>query len=115
MRDVIFDSHFDKRGRFGRLAQAVASNPQCIGIGLGEDTGLLITEGNYMEAIGSGMIVIIDGHNIKHSNIADLADGSPISIENLVVHFLAKGNKYILNERKYIAMHEDAYAKTEVE
>ncbi len=115
MRDVIFDSHFDKRGRFGRLAQAVASNPSCIGIGLGEDTGLLITDGNYMEAIGSGMIVIIDGHNIRHSNIADLADGSPISIENLIVHFLAKGNKYILSERKYIAMHENEYAKTEVE
>ncbi|MBK7691082.1 MAG: cyanophycinase [Bacteroidetes bacterium] len=115
MRDVIFDSHFDKRGRFGRLAQAVASNPSCIGIGLGEDTGLLITDGNYMEAIGSGMIVIIDGHNIRHSNIADLADGSPISIENLIVHFLAKGNKYILSERKYLAMHENEYAKTEVE
>jgi cyanophycinase len=115
MRDVIFDSHFDKRGRFGRLAQAVASNPQCIGIGLGEDTGLLITDGNFMEAIGSGMIVIIDGHNIRHSNIADLADGSPISIENLIVHFLAKGNKYILSDRKYIAMQEHEYAKTEVE
>jgi cyanophycinase len=115
MRDVIFDSHFDKRGRFGRLAQAVAANPSCIGIGLGEDTGLLITGGNYMEAIGSGMIVIIDGHNIRHSNIADLADGSPISIENLTVHFLAKGNRYVLNERKYIAMNENEYAKTEVE
>ena len=41
MGDVIIDSHFDKRGRFGRLAQAVASNPSCIGIGLGEDTGVL--------------------------------------------------------------------------
>ena len=31
MDDVIFDSHFEKRGRFGRLAQAVAANPSCIG------------------------------------------------------------------------------------
>ncbi|MBL7767301.1 MAG: cyanophycinase [Chitinophagaceae bacterium] len=115
MKDVIFDSHFDKRGRFGRLAQAVAANPSCIGIGLGEDTGLLITDGNNMEAIGSGMIIIIDGHHIRHTNIADLAEGSPISIENLMVHLLAKGNHYILRERKYIAMNEDAYAKTEVE
>jgi hypothetical protein len=41
MNDVIFDSHFEKRGRFGRLAQAIATNPSCIGIGLGEDTGML--------------------------------------------------------------------------
>ena len=34
MQDVIFDSHFEKRGRFGRLAQAIATNPACIGIGL---------------------------------------------------------------------------------
>ncbi|HYC40880.1 MAG TPA: cyanophycinase [Chitinophagaceae bacterium] len=100
--DVIIDSHFEKRGRFGRLSQAVASNPQCIGIGLGEDTGMLITEGNKMEAIGSGLVVIIDGHDILHSNIADIPDGNPISIENLKVHFCEKGNGYLLRERQFL-------------
>lgn len=114
MKDVIFDSHFDKRGRFGRLAQAVATNPACLGIGLGEDTGLLIKEGESMEAIGSGMIIIIDGHEIKHTNIADLADGCPISIENLKVHFLAKGDKFILSSRKYIEMDAYMYEKTDL-
>ena len=115
MGNVIFDSHFDKRGRFGRLAQAVATNPQCIGIGLGEDTGLLISDGNHMEAIGSGMIIIIDGHHIGYTNIADLADGAPISIENLIVHFLAKGDTYKLNERTFIEQPEHNYEKTPVE
>ncbi len=115
MGNVIFDSHFDKRGRFGRLAQAVATNPSCVGIGLGEDTGLLITEGNHMEAIGSGMIIIIDGHNIGYSNIADLADGKPISIENLKVHFMAKGDKYTLNKLAFSGQTEDNYEKTTVE
>ncbi|MFT3981712.1 MAG: cyanophycinase [Ferruginibacter sp.] len=99
--DVIIDSHFEKRGRFGRLAQAVASNPSCIGIGLGEDTGMLIT-GATMEAIGSGLVIIVDGHDIRHSNIADIPDGNPISIENLKVHFCEKGNGYSLTERKFI-------------
>lgn len=103
MDNVIFDSHFEKRGRFGRLAQAVAANPSCIGIGLGEDTGMLITEGNKMEAIGSGLVMIIDGHDIKHSNIADIPDGNPISVENLKVHLCEKGNGYWVNERKFIA------------
>lgn len=102
LNSVIIDSHFEKRGRFGRLAQAVASNPGCIGIGLGEDTGMLITEGNKMEAIGSGLVVIIDGHDILHSNIADIPDGNPISIENLKVHFCEKGNGYLIKERKYM-------------
>ena len=102
IESVIFDSHFEKRGRFGRLAQAIATNPSCIGFGLGEDTGMLITEGNKMEAIGSGLVMIIDGHDILHSNIADIADGNPISIENLKVHFCEKGNGYLLRERKFI-------------
>ena len=102
MDDVIFDSHFEKRGRFGRLAQAVASNPSCIGIGLGEDTGVLISNGNKMEAIGSGLVVILDGHDIRHSNIADIPDGCPISIENMKVHFLEKGNGYLAMERIFI-------------
>ena len=100
--DVIVDSHFEKRGRFGRLAQAIATNPQCIGIGLGEDTGMLILEGNKMEAIGSGLVIIIDGHEIGHSNIADIPDGNPISIENLKVHFCEKGNGYWQRERKFL-------------
>lgn len=100
---VIIDSHFEKRGRFGRLAQAVATNPSCIGIGLGEDTGMLITEGNRMEAIGSGLVVILDGHDIVHSNIADIPDGYPISLENLKVHFCEKGNGYLLNERRFLS------------
>jgi len=103
IKDVIIDSHFDKRGRFGRLAQAVASNPSCIGIGLGEDTGVLITGNNHLEAIGSGLVIIVDGHGIHHSNIADLTDGSPISIENLIVHVMTKGNSYDLKSRKFRA------------
>ena len=99
---VIIDSHFEKRGRFGRLVQAVACNPSSIGIGLGEDTGMLITEGNKMEAIGSGLVVIIDGHEILHSNIADIPEGNPISIENLKVHFCEKGNGYLVKERKFL-------------
>ena len=102
VKSIIIDSHFEKRGRFGRLVQAVASNPSCIGIGLGEDTGMLITEGNKMEAIGSGLVVIVDGHDILHSNIADIPDGNPYSIENLKVHVCEKGNGFLVMERKFL-------------
>jgi cyanophycinase len=99
--NVIIDSHFDKRGRFNRLAQAVASNPQCTGIGLGEDTGVVITEGNQLEVVGSGAVVIVDGKDIRHSNITDISEGAPISIEGLKVNILVKGNGYLLKERKF--------------
>lgn len=107
MDNVIFDSHFEKRGRFSRLAQAVASNPSCIGIGLGEDTGMIVTEGNRMQAIGSGLVIIVDGHEVRHSNIADIPEGNPISVENLKVHFCENGNGYLVAERKFIIEAED--------
>lgn len=101
--NVIIDSHFDKRGRFNRLAQAVASNPQCTGIGLGEDTGVIVTGGNHLEVVGSGAVVIVDGKDIRHNNITDVGMGEPISLENLRVNILVRGNEYLLKERKFIA------------
>ncbi|MFP5041851.1 cyanophycinase [Parasediminibacterium sp. JCM 36343] len=102
MKTVIFDSHFEKRSRFARLAQAVAANPSCIGIGLGEDTGMIVTEGNRMEAIGSGLVIIVDGHNINFTNIADIPEGNPISLENLKVHFCTRGNGFLVEERQFL-------------
>jgi cyanophycinase len=55
-----------------------------------------------MEAIGSGLVIIIDGHDILHSNIADIPDGNPVSLENLKVHFCEKGNGYLIRERKFL-------------
>jgi cyanophycinase len=101
--NVIIDSHFDKRGRFNRLAQAVASNPQCTGIGLGEDTGVIVTHGNHLEVVGSGAVVIVDGKDIRHSNITDVGMGEPIAVENLRVNILVRGNQYLLKERQFIA------------
>lgn len=101
MKDVIIDSHFVQRGRFGRLAQAVASNPACIGIGLGEDTAVVVTAGYHLEAIGSGLIVVVDGHEMRHTNITEIPDGTPVSIERLLVHIMAQGDVYDLNIRKF--------------
>ncbi len=101
MHNVIIDTHFDKRGRFNRLAQAVAAQPGAIGIGLGEDTGIIVSEGRELKAIGSGSVVIIDGRKIDYNNIADIELGAPISVENIIVHIMSKGDLYNLETRKF--------------
>ena len=102
LQNVIIDTHFDKRGRFNRLAQAVAAQPGAIGVGLGEDTGVVVSEGNLLKAIGSGSVIIIDGKNIDYNNIADIRFGEPISVENIIVHIMSKGDAYNLEKRKFI-------------
>lgn len=98
--DVIIDTHFVHRGRIGRLFQAVVGNPRILGIGLGEDTGLLIKNATNMEAIGSGLVILVDGRNIRDTNITQIEMGAPISIEHLVVHVMSMHDHYDLKEHK---------------
>ena len=99
--NVIIDTHFVQRGRIGRLFQAVVGNPKTLGIGLGEDTGLLIKQGDSMEALGSGLVIIVDGRHILDTNITDVALGEPISIKNLVVHVMSQADIYCLSKHDF--------------
>ena len=100
INNVIIDTHFVKRGRIGRLFQSVVSNPMMLGIGLGEDTGLLITNDNEMEAIGSGLVIIVDGREIKNTNITEIRLGEPISINHLVTHVMSMHDTFDLSTCK---------------
>ncbi len=98
--ELIFDTHFIQRGRFGRQSEAVAKFPDLIGIGLAEDTGMIISNGNDCTVIGSGMAIIFDGSNLSHNNEADLQEGAPMTMANLTIHVLSNGDKYDIAKRK---------------
>jgi len=108
INNVIVDTHFVQRGRIGRLMYACASNPINLGIGLGEDTGLLITNGNYMEAIGSGLIMLVDATHMRDTNMTDVEMGNPISIEHLICHVMTLGDFYDLKHKKLTISHKKA-------
>jgi cyanophycinase len=98
--NAMIDTHFLVRGRFRRLAVAVANNPHNIGIGLEEDTGIIIREGNKVEIIGSGLVTILDGRNIQSPNLTVQRAEHDIFIENMVVHLLRSGNHFTLRGKK---------------
>lgn len=97
---LIIDTHFVRRGRIGRLFQSVVSNPKILGVGLGEDTGLLITNNSKMEAIGSGLVILVDGREIKDTNLTRVELGQPISINRLVTHVMSKHDTFDLETYK---------------
>jgi cyanophycinase len=97
----IVDTHFIKRGRFSRLAHAVMINPGHLGIGLGEDTSLLVKNGKDAVCKGSGMAVIIDGKEIGQTNINEAGEGMPVFVENLKVHLLVENCRFSLADRKF--------------
>lgn len=106
--DVIIDTHFVQRGRIGRLFQAVVGNPKVLGVGLGEDTGLLITEDKKMEAIGSGLVILVDGREIKDTNLTQVELGQPVSINHLVTHVMSMYDTFDLDTYK-MKIHSSQY------
>lgn len=97
--ELIIDTHFIRRGRFGRVSEAVAQFPKLIGLGLAEDTGLIIKNGNF-EVIGSGMVIVFDGRKIKHNNHSILEEGTPMSLTNLKTHILSNGDRFNIKKKK---------------
>ncbi len=110
LQEVIFDTHFDARGRFGRLVQAIAAQPGAVGIGLDEDTGVIIEKGTRLQAIGSSSVVIVDGTSISHNNIADIRSGMPISVANLKVHIMTHSDVFDINAREFTGVSSPVHA-----
>lgn len=106
--NLIIDSHFIRRGRFGRLAEAVARHPKLIGVGLAEDTGLIVKNCNTFEVIGSGMVVLFDPRKLKHNNEKLLKTGTPMTLTNLKTHVLANGDVFNIKDRKITVLPLDA-------
>lgn len=106
--NLIIDSHFIMRGRFGRLAEAVAIHPELLGVGLAEDTGLVIKNRNTFEVIGSGMVILFDPRKVKHNNQKILEKGTPMSLTNLKTHVLANGDRFNIKKHKVKVLPVDA-------
>ena len=74
--------------------------PNIIGIGLAEDTGMIIKNCNEFKIIGSGMVILFDPSKLMHNNEAILEEGTPMSMSNLVVHILSYGDQFTIDKRK---------------
>ncbi len=98
--ELIIDTHFIRRGRFGRQSEAIAKHPNHLGIGLAEDTGMIIKNGNDCTVIGSGMVIVFDGSKLTHNNEKILEEGTPMTMANLTVHVLSNSDSFDIKNRK---------------
>ena len=99
VRGVIIDQHFAERGRIGRLLGAVAQNPRVLGIGIDEDTAVVM-QGEHFLVIGSGAVYVADGSTISHSNIAEASVDDPLSLYDVRLHVLSAGDTFDLSSRR---------------
>lgn len=100
-RNIFIDTHFIQRGRLGRIVQIVASNPGIIGFGLAEDTAFVHKNG-VIEVIGSGSVVVIDGSSIIYSDLTEIKDNMPITVQGMTMHVMGPGRRFAIADRKLL-------------
>ena len=97
---VIIDQHFMERGRLGRLMGAVAQNPKNLGIGIDEQTAIVVEKGNRFYVLGSGAVYVLDGSTVSYSNIAQESMKKTLSIHDVLIHVLSQGDQFDLTTRR---------------
>jgi len=99
--DVIIDQHFRQRDRIGRLLALVAGNPRLLGVGVDEDTAILIEGLEVMEVIGRHSVTVVDGRSME-SNIHQVKRYGDISVTGATLHMLTAGRRFLLTDRSVI-------------
>jgi cyanophycinase len=105
--NLVVDSHFAERGRIGRLLAAVAQNPRNLGVGIDEDTAIIVKQGCF-RVIGSGAVYVADGSTVTFSSLADQSSDEIIHIHDVCLHVLGQGAIYDLSERRPMPLKEEA-------
>ncbi len=94
---AIIDQHFSQRRRLTRLLSALAQRPDLLGVGIDENTGLIITVNESIEVIGDGSVTIIDGREMI-SNYDEIEAQEKLELLGVKMHLLPSGTRYELKK-----------------
>lgn len=99
LKNIIIDQHFTERGRISRLMTAVSYNPYNLGIGIDENTAIIINSDGILEVFGQGSVTIVDGSGITYNEIAEVGDEDAFSVVGVGVSILGDGLRYNVVDR----------------
>jgi cyanophycinase len=107
LRNIIIDQHFTERGRLSRLITAVSYNPRQLGIGIDENTAVIISSDGTLEVCGDGTVTIVDGSRITYNDIAEVGDLHPFAVAGIQLHILRDGLRYDFARRLPVPVNEE--------
>ncbi|HEV8593640.1 MAG TPA: cyanophycinase [Pyrinomonadaceae bacterium] len=102
LKNIIIDQHFTERGRISRLITAVSYNPYNLGIGIDENTAIILDKEGNLEVFGAGSITIVDGSQITYNEIAEVDEFQSFSVFGVQLHVLQDGLTYDYFQRRPI-------------
>jgi cyanophycinase len=100
LEEVVIDQHFAQRGRINRLLTAVAQNPNVLGVGIDEDTAIVVSPDATFEVVGSQTVTVVDGRYIRYTNVSESKPNEPLVLSNVVLHILPTGYCFDLKRRQ---------------
>ncbi|HJX26891.1 MAG TPA: cyanophycinase [Thermoanaerobaculia bacterium] len=98
--DAVIDQHFAERGRVGRLLAAIAQNPRLLGIGIDEDTAILVHGNEQFEVVGNGSVYVLDASQVSYSNLTETELEARLTTFDVKLHLLSEGYRYDLQNRR---------------
>ncbi len=107
LQNIIIDQHFSERGRLSRLITAVSYNPRQLGLGIDENTAVIISNDGTLEVCGDGTVTIVDGSRISYNDIAEVEDSQPFAVAGVQLHILRDGLRYDITRRVPVAVAEE--------
>jgi len=100
LEEVVIDQHFAQRGRLGRLLAVVAQNPSVLGLGIDEDTAVIVFPDGRLRVLGRNAVTVVDGSALEHSNVSESDVTQVLALAGVVLHMLPSGYGYDLKLRK---------------
>ncbi len=95
---AVVDQHFSERRRLARLLSALAQRPDLLGVGIDEDTALVVERGQAIEVIGQGVVTLVDPSQAR-TNVEALETDEQIEMLGLQLHTLPSGHRYPVHDR----------------
>lgn len=99
LRSVVVDQHFAQRGRIGRLLTAISQNPYVLGVGIDEDTAILVHSDGRFFVVGSNTVTVVDASPTLASNVSESSPGQALVLTPILMHVLSEGYGFDLKRR----------------
>lgn len=90
---AVIDQYFSEQRRLNRLLTALARRPEMMGLGIDENTAVLIEPTKALEVLGVGSATIIDCSDMV-SNVDEVDDAEKLELLGIKLHIIPSGQRY---------------------
>jgi len=111
---TLVDTHFTQRRRLYRLFVAIAEFPALMGLGIDEDTALIVKR-EIGTVVGKGGVTFVDGSGVRFNNAADVTRAPELTISALRVGIVGTGQQFNLKKREVVALLSPPPAEKQVQ